>query len=267
MSDLEQEIVFVMEHGPFAPGDYPEDLMRWVDIKGIKGRYSPTISHPFTNIVGVARLSEDNVVSVIEQVKRKFDAREQVIGWMTSKWSTPSSLETHLERAGFARIATGEGYALRNLNHSIEPNPKVTVRKATTDDNEQLKRLYRDAFPMPDNMIRNMIALRKYNKVQDYFAYLDGEDEPVSVASMSFYPNTKVAGLQGAATLEEFRGHGIYTSLMAKRLDDARAAGMKAAVMQADVTTSGPIVAKLGFEKYCDMDVYMYPAPPEDDGH
>ena len=48
---------------------------------------------------------------------------------------------------------------------------------------------------------------------------------------------------------------------MAKRLDHARAAGMEAAIIQADATTSGPIVAKLDFEKYCDMGFYMYPAP------
>ena len=60
------------------------------------------------------------------------------------------------------------------------------------------------------------------------------------------------------ATLSEYRGKGVYTALMAKRLADARALGMEAAVLQADRTTSAPICANLGFEEVCSLDLYAW---------
>ena len=45
---------------------------------------------------------------------------------------------------------------------------------------------------------------------------------------------------------------------MAKRLADARAMGMEAAILQADRTTSAPICANLGFEEVCSIDLYAW---------
>jgi len=45
---------------------------------------------------------------------------------------------------------------------------------------------------------------------------------------------------------------------MAKRLADARALGMEAAILQADRRTSAPICANLGFEKVCSIDLYVW---------
>jgi hypothetical protein len=64
--------------------------------------------------------------------------------------------------------------------------------------------------------------------------------------------------MQGAATLSEYRGNGVYTALMAKRLADARALGMEAAILQADRRTSAPICANLGFEEVCSIDLYVW---------
>ena len=91
-----------------------------------------------------------------------------------------------------------------------------------------------------------------------YLAFLDGVERPVSVASMFPFPKSTIAVMQGAATLSEYRGKGVYTGLMAKRLADARALGMEAAILQADRRTSAPICANLGFEKVCSIDLYVW---------
>jgi GNAT superfamily N-acetyltransferase len=64
--------------------------------------------------------------------------------------------------------------------------------------------------------------------------------------------------MQGAATLSDYRGHGIYTAMMAARLRAARAMGKDAAVLQGDRTTSAPIAAKLGFEEVCGIDFFRW---------
>jgi GNAT superfamily N-acetyltransferase len=91
-----------------------------------------------------------------------------------------------------------------------------------------------------------------------YLAFLDGVERPVSVASMFPFPTSTIAVMQGAATLSEYRGKGVYTALMAKRLADARALGMEAAILQADRRTSAPICANLGFEEVCSIDLYVW---------
>ena len=64
--------------------------------------------------------------------------------------------------------------------------------------------------------------------------------------------------MQGAATLGEHRGHGIYTAMVAARVADARALGKEAAVLQGDRKTSAPICVKLGFAEVCSVDLYVW---------
>ena len=91
-----------------------------------------------------------------------------------------------------------------------------------------------------------------------YLAFLDGVEGPISVASMVPFPKSTIAVIQGATTLSEYRGNGVYTALMAKRLADARALGMEVAILQADRRTSAPICANLGFEEVCNIDLYVW---------
>ena len=72
-------------------------------------------------------------------------------------------------------------------------------------------------------------------------------DYPVATAGMLYMPDLPIALLLSSATLPDFRGYGIYTSLMARRLADARQDGIEAAVIQAVRATSAPICRKLGF--------------------
>jgi predicted GNAT family acetyltransferase len=91
-----------------------------------------------------------------------------------------------------------------------------------------------------------------------YLAFLEGVEGPVAAASMFPYPHSTVAVMQGAATLADYRGQGLYTALMATRLADARAMGLEAAILQADRKTSAPICTNLGFEEVCSIDVYVW---------
>jgi GNAT superfamily N-acetyltransferase len=91
-----------------------------------------------------------------------------------------------------------------------------------------------------------------------YFAYLPDDDEPVAFALTFFIPGTKIVVLQGAGTLQEHRGQGIYSTLVAHRLADARERGIEAAVIQAVRGTSAPIAAKIGFEELCTLGIYVW---------
>ena len=90
-----------------------------------------------------------------------------------------------------------------------------------------------------------------------YLAYVEGVDYPVATAGMLYLPDQPIALLLSSATLPDFRGYGIYTSLMARRLADAQQDGIEAAIIQAVRETSAPICRKLGFVEIMPMELYV----------
>jgi predicted GNAT family acetyltransferase len=151
------------------------------------------------------------------------------------------------------------GQVLTNMGLAIQVSPAVTVRQATPDDRDDLIRVYATAYPLPEALAAVWTdVLPRAAGGRHYLAFLDGVERPVSVASMFPFPKSTIAVMQGAATLSQYRGNGVYTALMAKRLADARALGMEAAILQADRTTSAPICANLGFEEVCSIDLYVW---------
>ena len=258
MAASEEAILHALENSLF---EFPELPGRWEVLRfsGVRAHATPQTSHPVGNLVGVSTLTEDTADAVIAQVQDFFAKRNHVVGWWLNPSSTPGDLVIRLEAAGFSKVVEQAGQVLTNMEREIKVNPRVTVRQATQDDRPDLLRLYATAYPVPDEMaavITDMLLLATGGR--HYLAFLDGVEGPVSVASMFPFPNSTVAVMQGAATLSDYRGNGVYTALMAKRLADARAMGMEAAVLQADRTTSAPICANLGFEEVCSIDIYAW---------
>ena len=258
MAASKEAILLALENSLF---EFPELPGRWEVLRfsGVRAHATPQTSHPIGNLIGISTLTEENADAVIAQVQDFFAKRNHVVGWWLNPSSTPGDLVIRLEAAGFAKVVEQAGQVLTNMEREIKVNSAVTVRQATQDDRPDLIRLYATAYPVPDEMavvITDLVPLATGGR--HYLAFLEGVEGPVSVASMFPFPKSTVAVMQGAATLSEYRGNGVYTALMAKRLADARAMGMEAAVLQADRTTSAPICANLGFEEVCSIDIYAW---------
>jgi GNAT superfamily N-acetyltransferase len=74
----------------------------------------------------------------------------------------------------------------------------------------------------------------------------EADGEVVSSSRLELVPGTDFAGLWGGATLEHWRGHGIYRALVAYRAAVAVARGVK--YLQVDASPdSRPILLRLGF--------------------
>ena len=83
---------------------------------------------------------------------------------------------------------------------------------------------------------------------------------------MIYLPDQPIVVLYCAATLDAYRGRGVYTSLVARRLADAYRDGARAAVIQAVGSTSAPICQKLGFVEFCTMNWYIWEPESINDG-
>ncbi len=229
------------------------------NFPGVRAHATPHISHPFGNMVGVSTLTQENADAVIAQVQDFFGKRRHAVGWWLNPSSTPLDLVSRLEVAGFRRVIQQAGLVLTDLQRDIRRNPSVTVRRATSADRCDVLRLYTTAYPLPEQLSAVFCDLfTKLDCGSHYLAFLDGVEGPVSVSSMFSPRGSTIAVLQGAATLSEYRGHGIYTSMVAARVAAARAMGKDSAVLQGDRMTSAPIAAKLGFEEVCSIDFYIW---------
>lgn len=240
---------------PPLPGS-SEDL----GIPGLAGRVS-RLSHPLANLVGMARLDERNADATIARVKERYAGR--AFGWVTGPNTTPRDLPDRLERAGLRNEDHLAGMALTDLDRPITA-PSVRIEEVAPRDAARESEMMARAYGMPrdvNDLFTRMLGADSGIRARGYFAYLDG-DRPVAWSYLVYVPDSPIVLLGGAATIPEARGHGLYTALVKRRLDDARADGREAAVIQADRATSAPICAKLGFRELCSLEFYAYLPEP-----
>ena len=265
MSIDEETLLYALETSAFL---VPELLGRVerLDVPGIQGRITAD-SDPFANLVGASTLDEGNADETIWQVREIYAGWNKEFGWLVGPLSTPWDLSGRLESAGLARSVEMAGMVRTDLGKAIVANPAVYVHEATTDDVEATIHTLADAMEIPADSTYAMTESLFFSPEpivrRVYLAYVEGVDTPVATAGMLYLPDQPIALLLSSATLPNFRGYGIYTSLMARRLADARGDGIEAAIIQAVRTTSAPICGKLGFVEIAPMALYVGQAENE----
>src|SRR5437763_2297316 len=258
-ADLVAAIETTLHFYPPVPG-----LTDPLAIPGVQGRVS-ALSHPLANLVGMARLDEKSADATIDRVTKRFADQRKAFGWITGPGTTPRDLARRLEKHGLRHAGSLAGMALTDLDREIMPNPSVEIREVTAAETARETEMMGRAYGMPAEVAglftRLLAAPNTGIRGRGYFAYLDG-DTPVAWSYLIYVPRSPIVLLGGAATLPEHRGHGTYTALVKRRLDDARGDGREAAIVQADRDTSAPICVKLGFRELCSLGFYAW-APPE----
>jgi hypothetical protein len=237
---------------PSVPG-----LLWDLGIPGLRGRIT-RVPHPLANLCGDARFSEREADTLVAKVKKRYG--DLAFGWITGPSTRPLDLPRRLEAAGLANVDSIAGMVLTDLGHPITVNPRVRVREATWPEAIAESEMMGRAYGLPTEVTRFFNEVLSANlariKSRGYFGYIDGDEKPVAWSFLVYLPDSPTVLLGGAATLEEHRGQGLYTALVAKRLADARADGRSAAVIQADRRTSAPICAKLGFREVCGLELF-----------
>ena len=225
-------------------------------IPGLRGRIT-RISHPLTNLVGDAHLSEREADTVIARVRERYG--RMAFGWVIGPSTVPADLPARLEAAGLQHADSIAGMGLTDLGTPIVVNPQVRVREVTFAEALGQSEMMANAYGLPPDVARFfnevLAASGDRIKAKGYFASFGGGD-PLAWSYLVYLPDSPIVLLGGAATLPEHRGRGLYTALVARRLADARADGRTAAVIQADRNTSAPVCRKLGFLELCGLELF-----------
>jgi GNAT superfamily N-acetyltransferase len=251
---VERDLVDAIESTLFVFPAVPS-LMHDLGIPGLRGRVTK-ISHPVANLAGNAMFSEREADALIAKVRQRYG--QMAFGWVTGPSTRPADLPERLEAAGFTHADSLAGMALADLSSPIQVNPRARVWEATFDEARAQNEMMARAYGLPREVMSffNELLGATTDRIRSrlYFAGLD--DEPVAWSYLTYLPESPIVLLGGAATLEDHRGHGLYTALVAKRLADARTDGRTTAVVQADRKTSAPICAKLGFREICGLEIF-----------
>jgi hypothetical protein len=238
-----------------------EGRVSYLTIPGVRG-HETALSHPMVNMITSTSLDPADAEGPIRKVVDHFNRQRKAFGWVVGPSARPADLGGRLERAGLTKMFDAAGMALTDMSIEFRVNPAVRIREATPQEVAVASETMAEAFPAPKEVVQFMYEIlfrdRERLKTRIYLAYIEGTDDPVACSSMGFVPGQPVVHLRGAATNKAYRGRGIYSSLLARRLADAREDGAEAAVIQAILTTSAPVCRRLGFAELCRLEFYTW---------
>ncbi|GLQ57618.1 GNAT family N-acetyltransferase [Devosia nitrariae] len=176
----------------------------------------------------------------------------------------PPDLGDRLLRQGFIHAMNEPGMALelapwtrkgRDWEPSLEVLPVLSPTELGTWG-ETLSKGF-GSGPHEAHWVANMYGRLGYGPGTPWRHYLARQDgQPVGTATMFF--DGDVAGIYFVFTLPSMRGRGIGTAIMEAILTDAKAEGMRLAVLTSS-TVGTPLYRRLGFTDCCTIGIYEYP--------
>ncbi len=239
----------------------PEESERY-SLRG--GMGGSGLAHPGSNGVGGMRWTADEADRRIEEIIAYHRDRNIGFQWWVTPYDTPTDLRARLERHGLVLAgdaATMARLGLDNLD-DIPRNPNVMIEWLDGNDDAAIDAIGNITMVCfhwtkeqiderrPD-WVERMRDPKHREKESTYLARINGQ--PAGYGRVQL--RAGIAYLGGAATLPEFRGQHIYSTLVRLRLEEAWTRGYHLAVINAE-PLSRPIVARCGFKEYARTYIY-----------
>lgn len=204
--------------------------------------------------------SSSDAASVLDRaIERTRAWGERELTFWTNESDSPD-LEQELQARGAEHIDTVAVFAQAIAGISV-PVPEDAVAEIIRTE-AQIRRM--DAVnvavwgqkPLDDEGILTELAettrALKDRSGLRVLAALDGQ--PVSTGGCTVVDG--FVRLWGAATIESARGRGAYRAVLAERLRASAEFGATTAIVKGRVSTSAPILARVGFEHFGDERAY-----------
>jgi GNAT superfamily N-acetyltransferase len=245
---------------------YDQDQRRDVAIAGMRREVVPPVVRYVSlwdnsSAVLYAQLDAANADAAIQEQIGHFATLGHEFEWKCYSHDTPPDLPDRLRAAGFH---PDEPEAVMVLDVA---NPPAALLQPLTLDIRRLTdpagladvQAIEEAVWAED---RGWLATQLRNEVREtpdllsiYAGYAEGQ--PVSAGWVRFDPRGQWAGLWGGSTLAAYRGRGFYTALLAVRVQEARARGVRFLTVDAG-PMSRPILEKHGFQQIATAIAYTW---------
>jgi hypothetical protein len=188
------------------------------------------------------------IEDVLEQAQRWG---QPSVGWWVTAATRPVDLEPALVGRGAVHEDTIDvlGLDLTGTPPDLGPLTGTSAeRVATREQHLDVDQVYVSLGQPPATQDSIEAAMAREDDGPEFrvLGRLDGV--PVSTGACRVVDG--VSRLSGAVTIESARGHGAYRAVLGERLRIARQLGASLALVKARVATSGPILTRIGFQRY-----------------
>jgi hypothetical protein len=221
-------------------------------------------AHPGSNFVGGIRWSSEEADTRIDEIIAHHRERNIGFQWLVSPYDTPSDLCERLEMHGLILAGDAATMARSGLDNleDIPINPDLQVDILDGNDDKLLASVahilqvcFNWSQEQVDQRMPGLVERMKDERFREReFNYLGSlKGQPVGLGRLEL--QSGVAYLGGAATLPEFRGQKVYSTLLRRRMEAAHAYGYQLAAINAE-PLSRRIVKQYGFKEYARMYIY-----------
>ena len=221
----------------------------WGEYRDLRGALAVTSDAPIDalNCLGDFTSDERGIESLLDigfALLRAFDRDPAA---EVTPLDRPATVADHLLRRGLAVASRRSWMALRSDAPVIATNTEVQVRVAEPDD----ARVFASIHGGSQAWVRRLSLSTTVTGMLEpgntfYLAYIDGQ----AVGTLHLLRDGATAGIYAVGTMRAHRRKGVSSTLMARAINDARAAGCDVACLstEADGYAEG-LYAKLGFER------------------
>jgi hypothetical protein len=204
---------------------------------------------PGMNFILYSWLDETNADAVIQEQIAYFTQFDQPFEWNVYAHDRPSNLPARLVANGFEPDDPGAVMVL-----DLQAAPPALLQPVTADVRRVIHRdqladvvkveepVWGGNFDWIRQRLADHLAIPGYLSV--YVAYVEGQ--PACTGWIYFHPHSHFATLWGGSTVPEYRQRGLYTAVLATRVQEAIQRGYRFLSIDAS-PMSRPIVAKHGF--------------------
>lgn len=218
---------------------------------------------PGRSFVIYHHLTADEADAEIEAQMAYFTERQLPYDWRVFGHDAPADLRARLLAHGWVPededaimlldLAAAPPALLAPVSAEVRA---ITTRAQLADVIAVMEGVWGGTFAWITERLGSHLDIPGYLEV--YAAYVEGR--PACAAWVYLPPHTQFASLWAGSTLPAYRGQGLYTALLATRVQSARRRGYRYLTIGAG-PMSRPIVARHGFEQLTTAQSFDVPEP------
>ncbi|HXH81184.1 MAG TPA: GNAT family N-acetyltransferase [Nocardioides sp.] len=210
---------------------------------------------------------DDLILRTVAYFRDETDLDE--FEWKSRGHDAPADLREHLLAAGFTAdpeetVMVGEASALAV---PVDIPAEVMLRRLDpeastfTEDVHRMTAMQLAAFGDGPSAASLIASLTQHERLTEAWI-AEAEGDVVCAGRLEVVPGTDFAGLWGGATIEAWRGRGIYRALVSARAQSALDRGVRH--LQSDCTPmSRPILERSGLSRVTTTTPFMWRRSPE----